>query len=56
VGREAIFKPVIGNESLHEASNENGVRAVNFATSENLIVRSTTFPHHEIYKHTWSSS
>jgi hypothetical protein len=42
---EDIFKPIIGNESLHEASNDNGVRVVNFATSKNLIVKSTTFPH-----------
>jgi hypothetical protein len=27
VGRENIFKPTIGNESLHEISNDNGVRA-----------------------------
>jgi hypothetical protein len=26
VGRENIFKPTIGNESLHESSNDNGVR------------------------------
>jgi hypothetical protein len=26
VGREDIFKPMIGNESLHEISNDNGVR------------------------------
>jgi hypothetical protein len=32
VGREEIFKPTIGNESLHEISNDNGVRVVNFAT------------------------
>jgi hypothetical protein len=25
VGREVIFKPTIGNESLHEISNDNGV-------------------------------
>jgi hypothetical protein len=36
VGREDIFKPTIGNESLHEISNDNGVRLVNFATSKNL--------------------
>jgi exonuclease III len=55
VGREDIFKPIIGNESLHEASNDNGVRVVNFATSTNLIVKSTTFPHRDIHKHTWTS-
>jgi exonuclease III len=31
VGREDIFKPTIGNENLHEISNDNGVRVVNFA-------------------------
>jgi hypothetical protein len=55
VGREDIFKPIISNESLHEASNDNGVRVVHFATSKNLIVKSTTFPHCDIHKHTWTS-
>jgi hypothetical protein len=32
VGRQDIFKPTIGNKSLHEISNDNGVRIVNFAT------------------------
>ena len=32
LGRENIFKPTIGNESLHQDSNDNGVRKVNFAT------------------------
>jgi hypothetical protein len=36
LGRENIFKPTIGNESLHKISNDNGVRVVNFATSKNL--------------------
>jgi hypothetical protein len=27
VGREDIFKPTIGNESLHEISNDNGVKS-----------------------------
>jgi hypothetical protein len=43
VGREDIFKPPIGNESLHEISNDNGVRVVNFATSKNLALKSTIF-------------
>jgi hypothetical protein len=55
VGREDIFKPVIGSESLHEATNNNGFKVVNFATSKNLIVQSTTFPHRYIHKHTWTS-
>jgi hypothetical protein len=32
VDREDIFKLTIENESLHEISNGNGVRLVNFAT------------------------
>jgi hypothetical protein len=55
VGREDIFKPKIGNESLHEISNDNRVRVVNFATSKNLVVKSTVFPHHSIHKYTWTS-
>jgi exonuclease III len=34
VGKEDIFKPTIGNESLHATSNDNGVRVVNFAVSK----------------------
>jgi hypothetical protein len=30
VGREGIFKPIIGNESSHEISTEIGVRVVKF--------------------------
>jgi exonuclease III len=52
VGREDIYKPTIANESLQEASSDNGVRVVNFATSKNLIVKSTTFPHRNIHKYT----
>jgi endonuclease/exonuclease/phosphatase family metal-dependent hydrolase len=39
VGREDIFKPRIGNESLHK----------------NLTVKSTMSPHHNIHKFTWTS-
>jgi hypothetical protein len=55
VGREGIFKPTIGNESLHEISNDNGVRIVNFATSKKPIVKSTMFTHRSIHKYTWTS-
>jgi hypothetical protein len=55
VGREDIFKPTIGNESLHEISNDNVVRAVNFAKSKNFIVKGTMVPHRNIHKFTWMS-
>jgi hypothetical protein len=53
--REDIFKPTIGNECIHEISNNNGVRLVNFATSKSLRVKSTMFPHCDIHKYTWTS-
>ena len=55
VGRENIFKPTIGNENLHQDSNDNGIRLVNFATSKNLVVKSMMFPHRNIHKYTWTS-
>jgi hypothetical protein len=55
VGRENIFKPTNGKESLHEISKDNGVRIVNFATSKDLAVKSTLFPRRRIHKHTWTS-
>jgi hypothetical protein len=55
VGREDIFKPTIGNESLHEISNDTGIRVVNFATSKNRIVKSTMLPHRNIHKYNWTS-
>jgi hypothetical protein len=55
VGRENIFKPTIRNESLHQGSNDNGVRIVNFATSKNLVVKRTMFQHRNIRKYTWTS-
>jgi hypothetical protein len=51
-GRENIFKPKFRNESLHEISNDNGVRVVNFVTSKNSVVKSTMFPHRNIHKYT----
>jgi exonuclease III len=37
VDREDISKQTIGNESLHEISNDNGIRIVNSATSKILL-------------------
>jgi endonuclease/exonuclease/phosphatase family metal-dependent hydrolase len=55
VKREDIFKPTVGNKSLHEISNDNGVRVLNFATSENLTDKSTMSAYCNIHKHIWTS-
>jgi hypothetical protein len=39
VRREDIFNPTICNESLHEISNDNGVRVLNCVTFKNLTVK-----------------
>jgi hypothetical protein len=43
VGRENMFKPTTGNGSQHQASIDNGVRIVNFATPKNLVLKSSMF-------------
>jgi hypothetical protein len=47
---EDIFTPTFGNKPLYRISDENEVRAVNFVTSKNLVVKSTMFPHRNIHK------
>jgi hypothetical protein len=39
-----LTRTMCQHESLHEISDDNGVRVVNSATSENLIYKSTTLP------------
>jgi hypothetical protein len=52
VGREDTFIPTIGNEILHEISNNYAIGVVNFTTSKNLRVKSTMFPHPSNHKYT----
>jgi hypothetical protein len=55
IGSENTFKPTIRNESLHEISNDNGVRVVKFATSKYLAAKSTMYLQWKICKYTWIS-
>jgi len=50
--REVMSKLTIGNESLHQHSNDDGVRIVKFATPKNLVFKSTMFLHQNIHKYT----
>jgi len=54
MGRENIFKPTIGNESLHQDNNDKGVRIVNFSPTKNSVVKNTLFPN--IHKYFWTSA
>ncbi|KAL4091582.1 hypothetical protein QTP88_026249 [Uroleucon formosanum] len=55
IGKEQIFKPTIGEHSLHEISNDNGSILISFAMSKNMTISSSRFPHKEIHKQTWIS-
>ena len=36
-------------------SKDSGVRVISFATSKNLVVKSTMFQYKDIHKYTWTS-
>jgi len=55
IGRENIYRPIKGPDSLHEISNDNGTRLIHFATSQDLTISSTYFPRKDIHKYTWVS-
>ena len=56
LGKGDIFKLTIRNGSLHQGSSGTGVRVVNYATSKNLVVKSTMFPDRKFHEYTWTSS
>jgi hypothetical protein len=55
VGKEAVRFPTIGNYSLHNFTNDNGSRVIQFAVSRNMIIGSALHSHKDIYKITWRS-
>ncbi|PNF26081.1 hypothetical protein B7P43_G06398 [Cryptotermes secundus] len=55
VGNEDIYRSVIGKHSLHNKSNDNGIRLMNFASSRNMVIGSKMFNHKDIHKRTWKS-
>ena len=50
--KENIYKLNIGNGSLQNETNNNGIK--NYSIRSN--VRSTTFPHKDIHKETWNEA
>ena len=55
IGKETEYRSIIGKNSLHNISNDNGLRLIYFAASRNMIISSTQFAHKNIHKQTWRS-
>ena len=55
VGKEDEFCVIVGKNGVHNVTNDNGERLINFAVSRNVIIGSTMFKHRNIHLVTWSS-
>jgi hypothetical protein len=55
VGKEPGLAPNVGKYSLHEETNNNGWRMIDFAITKNMAISSMLFQHKRIHKETWSS-
>lgn len=51
IGREDVFRPIIGRESIHEESNDNDIRLVTLATSKEMVITHTILTKIFISKH-----
>lgn len=38
IGKEKIYTPIAGKESVHKVSKNNGIRVINFAAVKDLII------------------
>ena len=52
VGREEIYKEIVGKRSRHEESNNNDLRFIESAIERNMKIVSTQFQQKEIHKRT----
>jgi hypothetical protein len=52
IKRETIHHATIGKYSLHETTNENGLRLIDFPAGRQMAIRSTYFMHKRIHLQT----
>ncbi|XP_073976796.1 uncharacterized protein [Rhodnius prolixus] len=55
VGKESFTRTVAGTHSLHDLTNENGMHLCQFAEANDMIIKSTFFPHRKIHTATWKA-
>ncbi|KAJ4451970.1 hypothetical protein ANN_03454 [Periplaneta americana] len=49
VGKEEIYREVVGRNGLHDITNDNGERLISFAAAHDLVIGSTQFKHKNIH-------
>ena len=55
MGKELGLAPNVVKYSVHEETNNNGWRMIDFAVTKNMAISSTLFQHKRIHKETWRS-
>ncbi|XP_025415967.1 craniofacial development protein 2-like [Sipha flava] len=53
--RDICYKKVVGNHSLYESTNDNGVKLIDFEIENGLVIKSTMLPKKDIHKYTRGS-
>ncbi|XP_041781999.1 uncharacterized protein LOC121598784 [Anopheles merus] len=53
VGQEEAYKPTIGSFSVHQLTNDNSLRLINYASSKHIGIRSTFSQHAHRHSYTW---
>ena len=53
--RQVGEERVMGKEALKCVRNDNGERFVEFCATNSLVITTTSFPHKDIHKYTWTS-
>ena len=53
--RHVDKKGVMGKEALKCVRNDNGEQFVDFCATNSLVITTTSFPHKDIDKYTWTS-
>jgi hypothetical protein len=53
VGKEMSHRSVAGKHTLHNETNDNGLRLCQFAEMNNLLISSTMYEYKKIHKRTW---
>ena len=53
IGKEEYIRTVAGKETMHQSSNDNGIRVCNLASELDMFIVSTKFKHRPEHKITW---